>query len=469
MRALCLLLAALALARTPRPQDISVHDIRADLPARALAQPRVDDRRGAQRRPARRAGSTAPASARRTMSSFSARGFKKGAKTWSEPFVLADTPGYPDTNATMFIDPRQRLWLLWPTILANEWHTALMKYRISSDYQREGAPRWDVSEVLHVTPGDEFKTTVDRELDRLDGERHTRRSPPAVRREAAARRGRQAGAASRLDDARAPVRARRHAADRAALFGRLQLFADGDHRRLGRDAGRPARRSSASATSSRRWRGRRTARWSPTCATTALRPSGCTSADRAIAARPGARSRTRRSRIRAPARKCACSPTATGSSSTTISSRAATAWPCRSRRTRARRGRGRVISSAGCRPPTRRVSLSVDHSGARRHAARQLQLFHSAGAGEERRAGPPDSQGDQARALQRSMGARSALTALTRGKSGDLEIWRFGDDLEIWKFAKSPNRQIAKRQSPNRQIYSKSPDLQISIYRLQTL
>ena len=92
---------------------------------------------------------------------------KKGAKVWSEPFLLADTPGYPDTNATIFIDPRQRLWLLWPTILANEWHTALMKYRISSDYLHDGPPRWDVSDVLHVTPGDEFKTTVDRELDRL--------------------------------------------------------------------------------------------------------------------------------------------------------------------------------------------------------------------------------------------------------------------------------------------------------------
>jgi predicted neuraminidase len=92
---------------------------------------------------------------------------KKGARAWSQPFLLADTAGYPDTNATMFIDPRQRLWLMWPTILANEWHTALMKYKVSSDYQRDGAPKWDVSEVMHVTPGDEFKTTVDRELDRL--------------------------------------------------------------------------------------------------------------------------------------------------------------------------------------------------------------------------------------------------------------------------------------------------------------
>jgi hypothetical protein len=56
----------------------------------------------------------------------------------------------------MFIDPRGRLWLLWPTILANEWHTALMKYRISSDYLSDGPPRWETREVLHVTPGQEF-------------------------------------------------------------------------------------------------------------------------------------------------------------------------------------------------------------------------------------------------------------------------------------------------------------------------
>src|SRR5262245_3049093 len=92
---------------------------------------------------------------------------KKGARTWSEPFLMADTPGYPDTNATMFLDPQRRLWLMWPTILANEWQTALMKFRISSDYLGDGPPKWEVSEVMHVTPGDGFKTAVDRELDRL--------------------------------------------------------------------------------------------------------------------------------------------------------------------------------------------------------------------------------------------------------------------------------------------------------------
>src|SRR5207249_6262475 len=60
---------------------------------------------------------------------------RKVAKTWSKRFTMADTPDYPDTNCCMFIDPQGRLWLLWPTILANRWETALMKYRISSDYR----------------------------------------------------------------------------------------------------------------------------------------------------------------------------------------------------------------------------------------------------------------------------------------------------------------------------------------------
>jgi hypothetical protein len=37
---------------------------------------------------------------------------------------MADTPGYPDTNPARFIGSQKRLWLLWPTILANRWETA---------------------------------------------------------------------------------------------------------------------------------------------------------------------------------------------------------------------------------------------------------------------------------------------------------------------------------------------------------
>src|SRR3989454_7611708 len=85
---------------------------------------------------------------------------RRGARVWSARFTLADTPGYPDTNCCLFIDPQGRLWLFWPTILANRCESALMKYRIASDYHKDGPPKWEANEVLHVTPGPEFETAV---------------------------------------------------------------------------------------------------------------------------------------------------------------------------------------------------------------------------------------------------------------------------------------------------------------------
>ncbi len=102
---------------------------------------------------------------------------RKGSKQWSPRFTMADTPDYPDTNCTMFIDPQRRLWLLWPTILANRWETALMKYRIATDYRRDGPPRWDTSEVLHVTPGKEFGLVVSNFLDAVEASLRTNTLP----------------------------------------------------------------------------------------------------------------------------------------------------------------------------------------------------------------------------------------------------------------------------------------------------
>ncbi|MBM3725784.1 MAG: neuraminidase (sialidase)-like protein [Acidobacteria bacterium] len=74
-------------------------------------------------------------------------------RAWSDRFTLADSPGFPDTNGTVFIDNRQRLWLFWPVILANQWETALMKYKRSSDYQFEsGAPKWEWSDNILMIP-----------------------------------------------------------------------------------------------------------------------------------------------------------------------------------------------------------------------------------------------------------------------------------------------------------------------------
>jgi predicted neuraminidase len=77
---------------------------------------------------------------------------RKGSKQWTPPFLLADQPGFPDTNPCLFVDSRQRLWLIWQTILANEWHTALSQYRITSDWDRPAEPRWQFSEPLLFVP-----------------------------------------------------------------------------------------------------------------------------------------------------------------------------------------------------------------------------------------------------------------------------------------------------------------------------
>lgn len=102
---------------------------------------------------------------------------------WGPRMTMADTPGYPDTNPSLFLDSRQRLWLVYPTILANLWESALLKAHVSSDYQGKGVPRWDRQEVLHVTPGPEFDREVARVLPSLEQSAKAAHWSPNTRRE----------------------------------------------------------------------------------------------------------------------------------------------------------------------------------------------------------------------------------------------------------------------------------------------
>jgi len=80
---------------------------------------------------------------------------KQGAERWSKPFVMADTPEFPDINPILFMDPEGRLWLMWYTVIANQWETSLLKYRLCNrPGPSEGPPAWDWQDVLHVKPGD---------------------------------------------------------------------------------------------------------------------------------------------------------------------------------------------------------------------------------------------------------------------------------------------------------------------------
>ncbi len=85
----------------------------------------------------------------------------KGAKTWTPPFVLADQPGFPDTNPTLFVDHSKRLWLLWQTIVANRWETAITNYRIASNYSKPGVPKWDLSDIMLLKPANIAERTAE--------------------------------------------------------------------------------------------------------------------------------------------------------------------------------------------------------------------------------------------------------------------------------------------------------------------
>ena len=88
---------------------------------------------------------------------------KSGEQIWSSPFVMADYPGFPDINPVVFVDPTNRLWLIWYTVLANQWETAILKYRISENYLGEGAPIWSWQEVIHPKPGGKTERGIQRE------------------------------------------------------------------------------------------------------------------------------------------------------------------------------------------------------------------------------------------------------------------------------------------------------------------
>lgn len=80
-----------------------------------------------------------------------------GQTTWSEPFLMADQPGFPDCNTCMMVDSRNRLWLFWPTILANSWESCLTNYRVSEDYRSPGSPVWNRQGLVLLKP-DDFRT-----------------------------------------------------------------------------------------------------------------------------------------------------------------------------------------------------------------------------------------------------------------------------------------------------------------------
>lgn len=117
-------------------------------------------------------------SGERTADDVAIKGSRYNSKThqWSEPFLLADVPDFPDINPVLFIDDKSRLWLVWYTVMAYKWETSILKYRISDNYlQDSGAPQWSWQDMIHIKPdgnspegigkNDQYVKTLERKYD----------------------------------------------------------------------------------------------------------------------------------------------------------------------------------------------------------------------------------------------------------------------------------------------------------------
>jgi predicted neuraminidase len=77
---------------------------------------------------------------------------RKGATSWSEPFILADNQDLPDQNPVLFIDPKGALFLFWISSLDNSRNAYELKYRVATRYSADGPPEWEWNDVIHCRP-----------------------------------------------------------------------------------------------------------------------------------------------------------------------------------------------------------------------------------------------------------------------------------------------------------------------------
>ncbi|MCC6265517.1 MAG: exo-alpha-sialidase [Bryobacterales bacterium] len=94
-------------------------------------------------------------SGERTADDVKLEGARWNRKTrkWSDRFPVADVASFPDCNPIIWLDQERRLWLSWPTIVANEWHTSILQYRVFAQYPEAGkAVRWQDGGIVLFEP-----------------------------------------------------------------------------------------------------------------------------------------------------------------------------------------------------------------------------------------------------------------------------------------------------------------------------
>jgi len=75
---------------------------------------------------------------------------------WCEPVVIADTPGFPDTNPVVTTAPNGEIQLYYGTQLDNNWESTLLKQRIGRIKGSSGCRiEWSRDQVVHLKPDED--------------------------------------------------------------------------------------------------------------------------------------------------------------------------------------------------------------------------------------------------------------------------------------------------------------------------
>jgi predicted neuraminidase len=88
----------------------------------------------------------------------------KGSKTWSEPFLMADTPNIPDCNPVLFLNQSGKLFLVWIAVQANLWEQSIIKVRTALDYNKPGPPVWLWQDNILLKPTGAFALEIKEKL-----------------------------------------------------------------------------------------------------------------------------------------------------------------------------------------------------------------------------------------------------------------------------------------------------------------
>ena len=92
---------------------------------------------------------------------------KNGDKKWGKPFLLADTPEFPDCNPVLFLNPKNELFLFWIVIKSNRWEESILKYKKSIQYESYGPPVWSWQDIILLKPGEDFKKSTELKFNEL--------------------------------------------------------------------------------------------------------------------------------------------------------------------------------------------------------------------------------------------------------------------------------------------------------------